>query len=84
VRAEAEALRADNLALAERLKFVQGYGASGAGGTRRSVTGSASAGAAAADVEAGLVVGRYMAQYEQSINPFAGGRASLGAAAWAN
>ncbi|PSC73915.1 Transcription factor CCAAT displacement CDP1 [Micractinium conductrix] len=63
VRADAEAMRADNLALVERLKFVQGYqGGGGGGGARRN---------AADDLEAGAVVGRYLQQYEQSINPFA-------------
>ncbi|PRW51060.1 CASP-like [Chlorella sorokiniana] len=69
VRGEAEALRADNLALAERLKFVQGYQAGG--GARRSASAGGGAALDPADLEAGAVVGKYMAQYEQSINPFA-------------
>ena len=77
VRADADAMRADNLALVERLKFVQGYQAggssSGGGGGRRSAAGgSGGPASASADLEAGAVVGKYMQQYEQSINPFAG------------
>ncbi|KAL6768847.1 UBQ4 [Auxenochlorella protothecoides x Auxenochlorella symbiontica] len=50
-----EAARADNLALAERLKYVQSYGRVQAGG----------------DVESGAdAVGRYMKQYEDGVNPF--------------
>ncbi|EFN56705.1 hypothetical protein CHLNCDRAFT_144082 [Chlorella variabilis] len=64
VRADAEAMRADNLALAERLKF--GYQSGGGG--RRNAAGAAGP---ASDLEAGAVVGKYMQQYEQSINPFA-------------
>ncbi|KAL4425119.1 hypothetical protein ABPG77_008224 [Micractinium sp. CCAP 211/92] len=66
VRADAEAMRADNLALVERLKF--GYQAGGSGGARRNAAGPAGP---ASDLEAGAVVGRYLQQYEQSINPFA-------------
>lgn len=51
----------------------QGYQAGG-GGARRSAAGASGGPASdAADLEAGAVVGRYMQQYEQSINPFAGG-----------
>ncbi|KFM27805.1 Protein CASP [Auxenochlorella protothecoides] len=50
-----EAARADNLALAERLKYVQSYGRVQAEG----------------DVESGAdAVGRYMKQYEDGVNPF--------------
>ena len=69
-------MRADNLALVERLKFVQGYqagGSSGGGGARRFAAGASDGPVGAgADLEAGAVVGKYMQQYEQSINPFAG------------
>ena len=71
-------MRADNLALVERLKFVQGYqaggsGGGGGGGARRFAAGASDGPVGAgADLEAGAVVGKYMQQYEQSINPFAG------------
>jgi hypothetical protein len=69
-------MHADNLALVERLKFVQRYqaGGSGGGGGGRRLAAGASDGpvSASADLEAGAVVGKYMQQYEQSINPFAG------------
>lgn len=48
---------------------VQGYQAGGSGGARRNAAGPAGP---ASDLEAGAVVGRYLQQYEQSINPFAG------------
>eukprot|EP00887_Chlorella_sp_A99_P007147 scaffold2.g7147.t1 len=65
VRGEAAAVRADNLALVERLKFVQGYAGS-SGSLRRQ---------AAADLEAGAVVRKYSEEYEASVNPFADFRA---------
>lgn len=51
----------------------QGYQAGG--GARRAASAGGAGGPAMdpADLEAGAVVGKYMAQYEQSINPFAGG-----------
>lgn len=51
------------------LARVQGYQAGGGGGARRNAAGPAGP---ASDLEAGAVVGRYLQQYEQSINPFAG------------
>jgi len=51
---------------------VQGYQAGGGGGGPRR-NAAAGAGGPVSDVEAGAVVGKYMQQYEQSINPFAGG-----------
>ena len=60
-RGEAEAARADNVALVERLKYVQGYsGGAGVGMGRKSV----------GDVETGEVVGKYMKEYESRIDPF--------------
>ncbi|GAB4818452.1 hypothetical protein N2152v2_005498 [Parachlorella kessleri] len=63
VRTDAEAARADNIALVERLRFVQGYAGSEGAAARR-------ASSAAADLEAGGVVGKYMREYEKSVNPF--------------
>ncbi|KAL4853646.1 hypothetical protein ACK3TF_005368 [Chlorella vulgaris] len=70
VRADSEAMRADNLALAERLKFVQGYQSGSGSGVRRNAAAQGGA-PAVGDVEAGTIVSKYMQQYEQSINPFA-------------
>lgn len=54
------AARADNVALVEQLRYVQGYGTGGAGSGSRS----------GADIEAGSqVVGRYMKDYEDRVNP---------------
>jgi hypothetical protein len=64
-------MRADNLALAERLKFVQGYQSGSGSGVRRNAAAQGGA-PAVGDVEAGTIVSKYMQQYEQSINPFAG------------
>lgn len=66
--AEAAAAKADNVSLAERLQYVNGYrsqvkGPNGAGGRRRGSHGG--------DVEAGSdVVQRYSKMYEETINPF--------------
>ena len=54
------AARADNVALVEQLRYVQGYGAAGAAGRIRS----------GEDIEAGSqVIGRYMKDYEEKVNP---------------
>jgi len=57
-RADAAAAKADNVALVEQLRFVQGY----AGGARP----------AGADLEAGGagVVGKYSTDYEEIVDPF--------------
>lgn len=60
-KTETEAARADNVALVERLRFVQRYT-----GDRR--------GSGVAEAEAG-VVGKYMKEYEERVNPFGDFRA---------
>ncbi|KAK9805811.1 hypothetical protein WJX73_002612 [Symbiochloris irregularis] len=56
-RAEHDNLRADNVALVERLRYVQGYA-------------SNNRARGAVDVERGHIEGRYSKDYEDSVNPF--------------
>eukprot|EP00884_Botryococcus_braunii_P002856 jgi/Botrbrau1/12571/Bobra.0169s0105.1 len=61
VRSDLEAARSDNIALVERLKYVQTYqqqGSNSSGAARRR------------DAEKGDVEGRYQKAYEERINPF--------------
>jgi hypothetical protein len=54
------------LMLCAAVRCVQGYAGSEGAAARR-------ANSATADLEAGGVVGRYMGEYEKSVNPFTGG-----------
>jgi homeobox protein cut-like len=97
---QATTLKADNIALVERLKYVQSYGnnattCSDSNGNRRGSSGGGRSSLlpqSSIDVEDGLgsarnntattattnnegVVGKYMPEYEESINPFSDFRA---------
>lgn len=62
LRNDLEASRADNIALVERLKYVQGY--QSAGRSRKAL-----------DAELGEVETRYSTAYEEKVNPFSDFRA---------
>ena len=70
---DAAAARADNVALVEQLRYVQGYAA--AGGKQKTANGGGGGGrrgALPSDIEAGSgagVVGKYMKEYEDRVNP---------------
>jgi homeobox protein cut-like len=73
--ADAEAARADNMALVERLRFVQGYSAKGRSASASASSFLASGAPASGDPESG-VVGRYMREYEDRVSdPFSDFRA---------
>jgi homeobox protein cut-like len=75
-RTEVEAARADNVSLVERMRYVQGYAAGGAGVGAAAPGAAAAAAASASDLEAGAgVLGKYMRQYEDRVNPFSDFRA---------
>lgn len=60
----------------ERLKFVQGY-AAGQHAQQQGGSTAARRAANAADLESGGVVGKYLGEYEKSVNPFSGERGRL-------
>jgi homeobox protein cut-like len=75
-RAAAEAARADNVALVERLRYVQSYEGAGGASAGGAGAGAAAAAAAAGDLEAGRAAAAPDSRaYEERVNPLGDFRA---------